>query len=91
MSHRYAVLRELTDGGSRPVGLVLERDDFVHVEVRAEFGVPNRYDEPFEVRGQDMAIVQHRPGDAAYFDHVLLDLSRVLIIAEQGTVIHTYW
>jgi hypothetical protein len=91
MSHRYAVLWESTDRGSRPVGLALERDDFVHVEVRADLGGPTRYEEPFEVHGQDMAVVEHRPGDAAYFDHVLIALSRTFIIAEQGTMIHTYW
>ena len=91
MSHRYAVLWQSTDRGSRPVGLALEHDDFVHVEVSAELGGPNRYEEPFEVRGHDLGVVQHRPGDAAYFDHVLLELSREFIIAEQGTVIHTYW
>jgi hypothetical protein len=38
-----------------------------------------------------MAVVEHRPGDAAYFDHVLIELSRAFIIVDQGTVIHTYW
>jgi hypothetical protein len=91
MSHRYAVLWESTDRGSRPVGLALERDDFVLVEVRADLDIPTRYEEPIEVRGSDMAVVEHRPGDAAYFDHVLIELSRAFIIVDQGTVIHTYW
>ncbi len=86
MPDRYAVLWEPTNKGSRPVGIAVEQPDCVAVEVRGNLGVPTRYDDPFDVRGPDMHVVRYVPGDTAYFDQVLLDLSRAFIIGEQSSV-----
>ena len=87
MPHRYAVLWEsAVDHRAWPVGLVVEQDDHVHVELRPDLGIPSRYDQPFDVRGPDMTVVTYRPGDRHYFDHVLLDLSRGFSIGKEGRV-----
>jgi hypothetical protein len=86
MPHRYAVLWEPGDPKAQPVGLAVEQDGFVLVEVREELALPVRYDQPFVVRGPDMTLVQYGPGDHGYFDQVLLDLSRSLIVANEGSV-----
>jgi hypothetical protein len=86
MAHRYAVLWEVSDPKARPVGLVVEQNGFVLVEVRAELGIASIYNQPFVVRGPDMALVTYRPHDPQYFDHVIMDLSRSFIIRNEGIV-----
>jgi hypothetical protein len=86
--HRYAVLWETSPelSRARPAGLVVEQDGFILVEARNELGVPSRYDRPFNVTGPDMVLVQYKPGDTQYFDHVILDLSRRFIVGKEGSV-----
>lgn len=88
MLQRYAVLWEASPelSEARPAGLVVEQDGFVLVEARDELSLPTRYDEPFTATGPDMRMVQYRPGDAQYFDQVVLDLSRRFIIGKEGVV-----
>lgn len=86
MPYRYAVLWEPAEDGARPVGLAVEQDGFVLVEVRSDLGFADRYDGAFEVCAPDMSIVRYEPGDAGYFDQVMLDMSRSFIIGEQGQV-----
>lgn len=86
MPHRYAVLWEPATDKARPVGIAVEQDGFVLIEVRADLAMPTRYDRPFLVSGPDMTTVAYRPGDRQYFDQVLLDLSRSLIINNEGSV-----
>jgi hypothetical protein len=86
--HRYAVLWETSSklAKARPAGLVVEQDGFVLVEARNELGLPSRYDKPFRVTGPDMILVEYKPGDDQYFDHVILDLSRSFIVGKEGRV-----
>ncbi|WP_040601266.1 hypothetical protein [Patulibacter medicamentivorans] len=86
MPHRFAVLWEPLGSGSRPVGIALEREGHVEVDVPDEYCIPQIYREPFVVGGPDMTVVKYKPSDAQYFDHVLLDLSRTFAIEEQGSV-----
>jgi len=65
---------------------VVEQGGFVLVETRNELGIPTRYDKPFRVTGPDMVMVEYKPGDEQYFDHVILDLSRSFIIGKEGSV-----
>lgn len=86
MSDRFAILCEPCESGTRPAGVVLEREGFVMVETRGDFGLPARYDKPFEVAGPDMSLVRHKPDDEQYFEYVLLDLSRTFAIGRRGLV-----
>lgn len=87
---RYAVLRAL-EGAGLPVGLVIERRGYVHVEALDEYGLPRRFDEEYRVLGRDLVEVMYRPGDAGYFDQVLVDLSRHVSVAGQGEVDDAEW
>jgi hypothetical protein len=86
MPYRYAVLWEPGDAKARPVGLVVEQDGFVLVDVREELCITPRYDQPFVVRGPGMSVVEYEPGHPLYFDHVLMDLSRSFILRNEGSV-----
>lgn len=83
MPYRYVVLyEELPNRPARPVGLAIERDGHVRVETRDDLCMPRRYSEPFVVAGPDMTTIMYTPGDAGYFDNVVIDLSRTFTIAE---------
>lgn len=83
MKHRYAVLRE-PDGDHLPMGLALEMSDYVRVLALDEYGLPKKIKEPYRVTGRDMAIIEYRPGMSGYFEQVLVELSRVASMGEQG-------
>jgi hypothetical protein len=87
--HRFAVLWETApDHRARPVGLAVEQDGYVLVEVRDDLCIPRRYDKPFTVGTPDLTTTIYRPGDAQYFDQVLLDLSRAFTIGKQDVVMN---
>ncbi len=88
MAYRYTVLWEAArERAARPVGLVVQQDDHVMVEVPDDFCIPSRYDAPFMVAGPDMTTVRYTPEDAQYYDQVLMDLSRAFIVGETETLI----
>jgi hypothetical protein len=81
---RYAVLHDVTTEETTPVGIALEMGDHVLVHVPSEYGIPARHDGEYRVRQPNMAFVIYRPGDAGYFDQVLVDLSWAFGVGEQG-------
>ena len=85
--YRWAVLWELGEE-SQPVGIVLERDGHVMLDLPNEDAWPIRYRGPFQVIGPDDMPTTYSPEDAAYFDHVLIDLSRMFAIGDRGQVAH---
>jgi hypothetical protein len=82
---RYAVLRSL-DARSLPIGIAVERDGYVHIDALDEYGLPPRIDEEYRVLGRDLSEVRYTPGDPGYFDQLLVELSRVVSVGEQGSV-----
>ena len=81
---RFAVLHDVAGEESRPVGIVLEMPDHVLVLAPKEYGIPERHDGAYRVFQPDATFVAYQPGDSAYFDHVLIDLSCSFGIGEQG-------
>lgn len=83
MPYKYAVLHDLDESG-QPAGLALDCIRFVWVEVQNGVGMPHRFTGDYEVLGPNGDFIVYRPGDDGYFDQVLIDLSRVYAIGEQG-------
>jgi hypothetical protein len=81
---RYAVLHDLSDQESRPVGIAFEMPDYVAVHAPREYGIPERQDGEYQVRQPNMAFVGYRPGEPGYFEQVLGDLAWAFGIGEQG-------
>jgi hypothetical protein len=86
MARRYAVLWSLDHDKSIPVGVAVELSDYVLVDVPEHLCVPPRYRGAYEVIQPDSSFLTYRPGEAQYFDQVLLDLSRMFAIGERGTI-----
>jgi hypothetical protein len=84
--HRYAVLHDLTTEQTLPVGFAVELDDHVLVHLPRTFGIPEKHDGEYHVRQPDMNFITYRPGDAGYFDQVLVDLSWGFGVGEQDTL-----
>jgi hypothetical protein len=83
---RYAVLHDVTARDSAPVGLAIEMPDHVLVHVPREYGIHERHDGEYRVLQPNMTHVVYAPGDAAFFDQVLVDLSWAFGVGEQGLV-----
>jgi hypothetical protein len=79
--NRYAILQE-TDGQNLPLGIAVERENEVRVIAVDEFGLPKRISEPYEVLQRDLTTVQYKPGDAGYFEQVLLELQRIASVGQ---------
>lgn len=79
--NRYAILQE-TDGQNLPLGIAVERENEVRVIAVDEFGLPKRISEPYEVLQRDLTTVQYKPGDAGYFEQVLLELQRIASVGK---------
>jgi hypothetical protein len=85
MPYRFAVLWELADD-AQPVGVVVQRDHDVLVELPNEHGLPKRYDQPYRVLGPDMTEILYTPDREGYFEQVMVDLSRLYAVGNQDTV-----
>lgn len=83
---KYAVLHDLGDERTPPVGIALEMAGQVLVHAPQEFGVPERHDGEYRVLGPDMTYVTYRPGEPGYFEQVLVGLSWAFGVGEQGVV-----
>jgi hypothetical protein len=86
MARRFAVLWSLDHDQSIPIGVAVEFDDHVLVDVPDHLCIPARYRGPYEVIQPDSSALTYRPGDQHYFDQVLLDLSRMLAVGERGEI-----
>lgn len=86
MSHRYAVLWTLDEPESLPIGLAVEQDGCVLVDLPEHYCVPARWRGEYRVLQPDSTRLTYRPGDTGYFDQVLLDLSRMFAIGQQDVV-----
>jgi hypothetical protein len=82
---RYAVLTDLHNE-SRPIGLAIERDSYVQIELPDEYGIPRRHAGVYRVLQPDGTRIAYRPGDEGYFDQLLVGLSTSFGIAEEGEV-----
>jgi hypothetical protein len=81
---RYAVLWEIEgQKSSRPVGLAIDLGDHVHVEVPDDCGVPHRFDGEYRVMQPDSHHIVYRPGEPAYLEQILIDLSSLFAIGER--------
>jgi hypothetical protein len=81
---KYAVLWDVEGERSSPVGIAIEREADVVVSVPWQYGIPPAISDPYRVLLPDSSEVIYSPDDAAYFDHVLIDLSRSFAIGERG-------
>lgn len=84
MARRFAVLWSLDLDQSIPIGVAVEFEDHVLVDVPEHLCVPARYRGAYEVIQPDSSFLTYRPGDPQYFEQVLLDLSRMFAIGERG-------
>ncbi len=87
MSHRYAVLWSLEDPTSLPIGVAVEQEGHVLVDVPEHLCVPARHRGEYQVLQPDSTHLTYRPGDDGYFDQVLVDLSRMFAIGERGEIL----
>jgi hypothetical protein len=86
MAHRYAVLLDRSNGDGRPVGIAVEYDGRVIVDLPPEYGVPVEHTGEYRVLQPNFAEVVYRPGDVGYLDQVLVDLFWGFAIGEMGEV-----
>lgn len=86
MSHRYAVLWSLNNPVSMPIGIAVEQDGHVLVDVPEHLCVPARYRGEYRVLQPDSDYITYRPGHEGYFEQVLIDLSRMFAIGERGEI-----
>lgn len=86
MRRRYAVLWDVESPKSREAGLVVERPDDVLVDVSSRYCIPARQRGEFTVASPDGTLVSYKPGDAAYFDQVLVALSNTFAVGERGEI-----
>src|SRR3712207_4277069 len=86
MSLRYAVLWGLDEATSVPVGIAVEQDGYVLVDVPEHFCIPARHRGEYRVVEPDGTPVTYRPGDEGYFEQLLIDLSRTFAIGERHTL-----
>ena len=86
MARRFAVLWSLDHDRSIPIGVAVEFPDYVLVDVPEHLCVPPRYRGAYEVIQPDSTFLTYRPGEAPYFEQVLLDLSRMFAIGERGEI-----
>ena len=81
---KYAVLWDASGERSVPVGIAIARESEVVVSAPWQYGLPSRISEPYRVLLPDSSEVVYEPRDDAYFDQVLIDLSRSFAIGERG-------
>jgi hypothetical protein len=84
--YRFAVLHDLSDDSTPPIGLALERDDHVFVFTPGEFGIAQRQDGEYRVLGPDLTYISYVPGDPGYFEQVLGSISWAFGVGEIGKV-----
>ena len=89
-SPQYAVLHAL-DAENLPIGIAIERRGYVYIDAIEEYGLPTRIEEEYRVRQRDLSEVTYRPGATHYFDHVLIELARLVGIGERSTVKDADW
>jgi hypothetical protein len=81
---KYAVLWDVDGSRSLPVGIAIARESEVVVSVPWQYGIPARISDPYRVLLPDSSEVVYSPGEDAYFDQVLIDLSRSFAVGERG-------
>jgi hypothetical protein len=84
MVAKYAVLWDVDGKRSTPVGIAIKRGSDVVVTAPWQYGIPTRISAPYRVLLPDLTEVVYGPDDDAYFDQVLIDLSRSFAIGERG-------
>jgi hypothetical protein len=85
MMARYAVLWDIDSKESQPVGIALEHDDRVVVNVPWWHCVPLSYSEPYSVLGPAGVPIVVEPGDPDFFENVLVELSHTFAIGERDS------
>jgi hypothetical protein len=85
MATKYAVLWDIESAKSRPIGLAIDGENGVTVELPSDYGLPRTYSDEFRVLkgGQDIV---YTPGEPAYFEQVLADLSTAVAVSERGEI-----